>query len=156
MTEDKQPDARLTKSVTASTDGTNPRYENKSASRNTQKNAIKEFILNSKRKFQAIRAIAAVALGCHVIAAVLEYFRVDTLPIGTLRFIEYAAVIGDAVWIVVLIVCEVCNAITEMLTGRFKKIVFCVAVFAAGAVLSPHIRDALLLLLQKVTDVLEH
>lgn len=43
-----------------------------------------------------------------------------------------------------------------MLTGRFKKIAFCVAVFASGAVLSPHIRDGLLLLLQKVTDLLEH
>lgn len=155
MTENK-PDAHLTKSVAASTDRASPPYDEQRASRNTEKNAIKAFFVNSTKKFQAAFVIGAVALGCHVIASVLEYFRVDSVVVGAFRFIEFAAVIGDAVWIVVLIVHEVCNAITQMLTGRFKMIVFGVVLFASGAVLSPHIRDGLLLLLQKVSDLLKH
>lgn len=156
MTDGNYPGSRLAKPIIASADGSNAPYENGSEPRNAEKTATTEFIRGSRRKFQVILAIGAIAIGCHVIAYILKYIGHDPVVIGIFQFIEYVAAIGDAIWIVVLIVCEVCNAITEMLTGRFKMIAFGVVLFASGAVLSPYIQSGLLHLLRKAIDLLGH
>lgn len=100
-----------------------------------------QFALKTLKKAIAFLVLALAAVGLHEIVEITK--SPDRLAITySLRFLEYAVLVGDVVWFVCFIVEEIGASLSRVINGPTIVRLLALAVFlAVGALAGPHVRD---------------